>query len=379
MFMVLNHVALRGGVWLVHVNHGELGYVQDAQGFVFLSGLMVGMVYSRRMTKQGFRAGALKMWRRALEIYRYTLGCLVGIVLLAVIFPEAQEAWRPWLLQLGDRDPLFVLAAALLVFQPTFMDILPQYILYMLVAPPLVWLCIQGRWRIVLFGSIAVWLAIQFGVHLPFIDTFHALAGRIESPGLLQIYFNLFAWQICFMSGLVLGALTMTGQIDWQRLMDPRRPALAWFALGVFLVFAALRLGLTFGVYPPDFVDRITLFDRRDELSFIYVANFAVDAYLIAWVLIAGPRTGNIVLATIATGLTWLFNQPFLRFIGRHSLQTYTLHVFLIYGIKALDVNFGPWTQATKTAVVIGAIASLALPALYRESRFFARKPASST
>ena len=379
VFMMLNHVALRGGVWLVHVNHGELGYVQDAQGFVFLSGLMVGMIYSRRMVKDGFWHGAAKMWRRALEIYRYTLACLIGIVALAALFPDIQSAWRDWLLQLGDQDPLFAVAAVLLLFQPTFMDILPQYIIYMLVAPPLVWLCIQGRWRIVLAGSIAVWLLIQFGVHLPFIELFHAAAGRIESPGLFQIYFNLFAWQICFMSGLVLGSLTVTGQIDWTRFMDPQRPALAWAAFGVFLVFAVIRLGLTFGIYPGSVVGIMNMVDRRDELSFIYVGNFAADTYLIAWTLIAGPRTGNAALASIAAALRWLFNQPFLRFIGRHSLQTYTLHVFLVYGIRALDINYGPWTQGTKTAVVLGAIAALALPALYRESRFFTRKPASST
>ena len=37
VFMLLNHLSFTGGLWLVHINHAELGFVQDAQGFIFLS------------------------------------------------------------------------------------------------------------------------------------------------------------------------------------------------------------------------------------------------------------------------------------------------------------------------------------------------------
>ncbi len=36
VFMMLNHLTFAGGYLLVKFNNGELGYVQDAQGFVFL-------------------------------------------------------------------------------------------------------------------------------------------------------------------------------------------------------------------------------------------------------------------------------------------------------------------------------------------------------
>src|SRR5690606_29695029 len=57
VLMMLNHLTFAGGYLLVKINHGELGYVQDAQGFIFLSGLLVGMVYARRMLKEGYGAG----------------------------------------------------------------------------------------------------------------------------------------------------------------------------------------------------------------------------------------------------------------------------------------------------------------------------------
>ena len=55
VFMLVTH--LFGGEYaLVKVNHAELGFVQDAQGFVFLSGLLVGALYGRRMDRNGFVA-----------------------------------------------------------------------------------------------------------------------------------------------------------------------------------------------------------------------------------------------------------------------------------------------------------------------------------
>ena len=57
VFMLLTH--LFGGAYaLVRVNHAELGFVQDAQGFVFLSGLLVGALYGRRMERHGFAGPA---------------------------------------------------------------------------------------------------------------------------------------------------------------------------------------------------------------------------------------------------------------------------------------------------------------------------------
>ncbi len=39
VFMLINHLIFAGGYWLVQVNHNQLAFVEDAQGFVFLSGL----------------------------------------------------------------------------------------------------------------------------------------------------------------------------------------------------------------------------------------------------------------------------------------------------------------------------------------------------
>jgi hypothetical protein len=81
VFMLLNHLVFTGGLWLVHVNHAELGFVQDAQGFIFLSGLLVGLIYTRYFLRNEFAAAARKVLRRALQLYAYA----IGVILLVLV------------------------------------------------------------------------------------------------------------------------------------------------------------------------------------------------------------------------------------------------------------------------------------------------------
>ncbi|TWG96859.1 hypothetical protein L598_002400000300 [Mesorhizobium sp. J18] len=377
VFMMLNHLSFAGGYLLVKFNHGELGYVQDAQGFVFLSGLLVGMVYANRMRKQGYAAGALKVRKRAFELYRYAIGCIATIVILGMLLKGSQTYWEPWLWDLSKPDPFFAVAAALLLYQPTYMDILPQYIVYLLVSPPLIWLCVTGHWRAVVAMSAILWLAVQVGLNYPLADGIRAFLAWLYDGDTFRTAFNVLAWQIVFMSGLVLGALTATGQIDWKKAMDPQRTVWAWTALAGVLIFMAIRLGFTFKIMPEDMAKQFAGLDDRVEFSFIYLANFAATGYLVAWTVMAGPRSENAVVRALGNGLSLVFSLSFLRLLGRHSLQVYSFHVILVYLLKAFDYHHGPFTEWSKTAIALTAVASLAIPALYRErDRFFGKREA---
>lgn len=367
VFMMLNHLTFAGGYLLVKINHGELGYVQDAQGFVFLSGLLVGMVYARRMIKEGYAAGARKIRKRAFEIYRYAAACLLAVMAFGFVLSASATYWEPWLWDLANHDPLYALASLLLLYQPTYMDILPQYIVYMLVSPPLIWLCVTGRWMWVAALSAAVWITVQLGLHFPLASGMRAALDWVHEGEMFRTAFNVLAWQVVFMSGLVLGALTANGKIDWGKVMDPRRPALAWAALALVLVFMTIRFGFTFQYLPEAMKERFTSLDNRVEFSFVYLVNFMATGYLVAWTVMAGPACENRIVRALGHGLRWIFSLSFLRFIGRHSLQVYAWHVVVVYLLKGFEHHYGPFTEWTKTAIALVAVASLAVPALYRE------------
>lgn len=368
VFMMLNHIYFTGGLTLVYVNHAQLGFVEDAQGFVFLSGLLIGMIYARRMAREGFAAGAKRIWHRAAELYLYALFCLFAVLLAVRLWPDLQVYWVNWIGKLPTPGFAPTLAAATLLHQPTYMDILPQYIAYMLVTPPLVLLVLNGRWALVATASALSWLAVQLGVHLPLGAAVDTLLGRLEPELAMRNHFNVFAWQVVFMAGLVMGALTSTRQIDWQTVFHPGRRMLLVTAFSFFLFFMLLRLSWSFGLVPEVTWERFAKVTNRGEFSLVYLLNFVATGYLLAWTLIAGPRASEEWLRKVAAFLTGLFSLSFLRLLGRHSLQVYVFHVVLVYAVLALDRLWGPFSEPVRTALAIGAIASLAIPAWLREA-----------
>ena len=366
VFMVINHLVFDGGYWLVFINHRQVAFVEDAQGFVFLSGLLIGMVYARKMQRGGFWQGAGAIWRRARELYLYAMGVLALILTLAVVIPHAADAWRDRLGDLSWSTPRLLFSALTLLFQPTYMDILPQYIVYMLAAPPLIWLSLKGRWPLVLIGSGLFWLAAQFGVHRLLtgpVDLW--LAGATGSG--IRAFFNLLGWQFIFIPAMVFGILTSTGQVAWTRVFRPDRTLIPLAALSICLFFVPFRIALTENAMPAGVFESFHPFENRADFGLVYLLNFAAAASGVAWLLIAGPHHPARWVRCVSAGLGWLFSLSFLRLIGRHSLYVYVWHVVIVYMVGLMAFERFKFGELTKTAIALSCIGLLALPALWRE------------
>jgi hypothetical protein len=376
VFMLLNHLSFQNSYFLVKVNVGELGFVQDAPGFVFLSGLLIGMVYTGRMAKRGLLTTGPIMWRRALELFVYAVACLAAILILARLMPQAAAAWKPWLEDLLGGGPAFKAAAIALLYQPTYMDILPQYIVYLIAAPPLLWLCVRGKWHWVAIASALLWFAVQIGLHLPLADGINRTLDSMKDGLDMRVTFNMLAWQLVFMGGMVLGTLTVQGMIDWRAVFDPRRRWMMTAALSAVLFFLVIKLAWTANLLPPDMLARFGEYDNRPEFSAIYLLNFVALAYMVGWLIVAGPRSSSRLERGAGAFLNGLFRLRFLRLLGRHSLQVYAWHVVVVYLMCAYDRHAGPLPELSKNLLALAALAALAIPALWRErSTIFAPQP----
>ena len=368
VFMLINHLAFDGGYWLVEINHRQLAFVEDAQGFVFLSGLVVGMVYAARMLRKGFDSAAGAIWRRAGDLYRQTLFLLAFAMTMVLIIPAAKLAWVEWMADLDWRNPFRAGSAALLLFQPTYMDILPQYIVYMLAAPFLIRDCLKGRFAEVLIGSSLLWLSAQFAVQRPVTAALNTWLAGDTGHG-LRVNFNLMAWQIVFVFGLVLGVLTATNRIDWKRVFRPDDTLLPLAALSVCLFFLPFRFATAHDYMPLDMLGTFQSYENRSEFGLVYLLNFSAAAAGLAWLLIAGPEHASARVRAFSNGLSRLVSLPFLRLLGRHSLQVYVWHVVIVYLVRFVDFETPRFSQPLKTAIAFGCIALLSLPALYRERK----------
>jgi hypothetical protein len=369
VFMFITHmnVALTGGVVLRYANHAQFGFVQDAQGFIFVSGLLVGMVYGPRMQKLGFAAAASGLWRRAAQLYAYMVGCVVVILVLREILPRAPEAWNYSLGQLGDGTVSFVVAAALLLYQPYLIDILAQYVIYLIVAPPLLWLCLTGRWFWVTLGSAMLWVAVQVGLYLPLAQVINAQLSHFEPELTVRIPFNVLAWQAPFFGAMVIGVLSSQGKFESERVFDPDKTVFVRaFALSL-IFFLALRRGLAFDTVSAIAKQYLWVYASREEFALVYLLNFIVLAYVVAWLLIAGPRSSDRWIARIGEALKFVFGLSFLQLLGRHSLVVYAWHVVFVYVVGWSDLAIGPFGWAARATIAICGIALLAVPAGYGE------------
>jgi hypothetical protein len=212
------------------------GFVSSAEGFVFLSGLLVARLYIRQAAEDAITLRN-KLLKRTLRLYLYHLVLLTLAFTAAATFAVA--AHRPALTNLLNfylAHPLTaVVGSLLLLYCPPLLDILPMYMIFLLTTPYLLALAVRRGWRGILIGSGTVWLLAQFGLRT------WAHAGVVHLTGLkipLQETgaFNLFAWQAVWISGMAIGAASARGALPFERLpriLYPVSAAICLFFVGV--------------------------------------------------------------------------------------------------------------------------------------------------
>jgi hypothetical protein len=303
IIMMLNHThnALRYPGWIQSFTVSPLGFVTGAEGFIFISGFVMGMVYSRYD-----HAVALikKTIARAKTVYWHHLLSLWGLHLLAFAIPILAFTWKKELsfYYLGKRS---LLAEALLLYQPEIFDILPIYVFFILFTPFLL-LLLKRKWGwvVVLVISILFWRLGQI------VDPLCTLNETIF-PGHRCGWFNILVWQVPYVLGIILGC-------HRHRLREIglfRRPVFVIAVIGAALGLFLLRHG-AFG-------------------SPLWLAASITQKNL-AWLRIVNLLVLAASFGLLFTKLSRQTHIPGVVFMGQHSLQVFTFHVVLIYFITAL-------------------------------------------
>jgi hypothetical protein len=258
------------------------------------------------------------------------------------------------------------------------MDILPQYIVYMLFAPMLVKLVLEDKWHYVLAGSLVLWMAGQLGLQQIVTTPLHDMIMGPDNQG-IRVSFNLLGWQIVFYSGLVLGALTSSGKINWSRILSPDNTFIPKMALLMVAFFLPLRLITAHELMPPHMIGKFASMEIRADFGPVYLLNFAAVAMLITWLIVAGPKHKALWVQKIAAAITWVFSLRYLQLLGRHSLYVYVWHVGIVYFVYYFDGRSPELNELTKTAIALVAVGLLSVPALWRErDKLFGNAPANA-
>src|SRR6201987_6524812 len=131
VWIALTHLPTAARSWV----NQPFGFVGAAEGFIFLSALFTGRIYYRIAERDGYPAMAGKLWARTLRLYGYHALLLAFAFLVAV--PIASHGNRPGLHNLLDFYFMVgakqsITEAALLIYRPPLLDILPMYIIFLM-------------------------------------------------------------------------------------------------------------------------------------------------------------------------------------------------------------------------------------------------------
>jgi enterochelin esterase-like enzyme len=335
--MIVDHIG--GASWLYALTGGNRFFVSAAEGFIFLSGLVVGIAYRRLIERDGLGAALRRVLERAAALYLVTVG------LTLTFLPVSEMLLLPWVqgLDLGDAGA-FVVSVLLLHQTYYIVDIPLLYTLLLLVTPLALILLAQGGTRVVLAASWTLWAAYQLFPEQA--DVPWPIAGNYA--------FHFSAWQVLFFTALVLGF--HRERISAATRSIPRWPVL----LGATVLFAglialyqsdgavwrALPLDDPASLDPTEIV--LALFGKGDLrpgrlLAFVVVAAFAYLLVDRCWRLL------NAVLG-------WLLLP-----LGRHALYAYSLHVVFV---AVLAILLPPLALADGLARTVYAVIQLALVGL---------------
>ncbi|HWA30304.1 MAG TPA: OpgC domain-containing protein [Rhizomicrobium sp.] len=177
--------------------------------FFFMSGYVAALVYGRTMERRGFAAAAVRIWRRGRDLYAAQIALLLsmaGFLLTYTWLTEDDSVVQNFRLVPFANHPWTMTAHALaLRYQPTYLDILPTYIVFFAVLPFLLWLLRRNVWMTLALSG-ALYAAVQFTGW-----TFHTLP---EQRGWL---FDPFAWQFLFTLGAAFGSGRLRPLLPWLR------------------------------------------------------------------------------------------------------------------------------------------------------------------
>ncbi|HTU46242.1 MAG TPA: OpgC domain-containing protein [Bryobacteraceae bacterium] len=369
LWMTLTHLPTKANL----ISNQTFGFVSGAEGFIFLAAFMVGQLEYRVEQKSGAGATVRDLSRRTLRIYLYHCALLVfAFTLVAEFGVSFHRLALQNLLSFYLQQPQHAaIAAALLLYRPSLLDILPMYIVFMALTPLARKIARRWTWDPVVYISFGVWAAAEFGLRAWIYR--HVNLFGLSVPEASTGAFDVYAWQLLWMVGLALGTIyaesvagtaAPTAGATAPGATEAEVGIPGWLlklSIGVALVFLVLRYSPVDHWMNPDkygwLIDKWHLGPGR-------LINFAAL---------------SIVLVRFGARIAALpFIKP-LASLGQASIEVFSVHVLCCLAGHALspeaDAELPLWQQAILLPLTIAALFLTA----YLQRKWTARKRERAT
>ncbi len=329
VFMMIMHSNEVLKATIGKLNHHYFGWVEDAQGFVFLSGLVVGLVYGGRMIRKGNAVMKSAVWQRIRTIWSHQASLILIFLVAALLLPAGIGNG---ILRFYQNEPVvFTTASMMLVTGSRHMGILPMYIFFMMVTPFVLRKLAAGQFATLATLSISLWLFAQTGITDVLTVYAETLAAEAGHPIRFGIFFNVFAWQIVFFGGLAIGYLMASNQLKTEFLYRPEVENAVWVALGAIICLGLLDRAVFDRWISEDFTNQFLSSVDRGNFSALFLLAFCLDLFVIVWLLGPGQTARSRLLSSTSRLFHRVFTWRPLVFLGQHSLHVFSAHILLVY------------------------------------------------
>ncbi len=353
-------------LWLIFLDHipenivnwftiRNYGFSDATEIFIFISGYTAAFVYGRAMRERGFVLSSARILRRAWQIYvahifLFTI-FMAEIAYVAATFDNPLYAEEMKILDFLKQPDVTIFQALLLKFKPVNMDVLPLYIVLLLLFPPMLLLLMRSP-NLALGGSALLYaLTWKFDFNLP------AYPNGVW-------FFNPFAWQLLFVFGAwcALGGAQRLGSVLRSRIVLAVAVAYLLFAFVITLTWHFEPLERFVPTWLSDWLYPID----KTNLDVLRFAHFlALAAVTVRFI----PRHWP--------GLKSPSLLPAIR-CGQHSLEIFCLGVFLAFAGQFIitQSSGGPLLQTVISVLgIMIMIATASLLSWYKGVE--GRSPAS--
>jgi hypothetical protein len=321
---------------LMFIGWERIGVVSTAEIFVILSGIVVGMVYGKKVKKDGLSAAMPGLVSRSVDLYR------VSVMMILIVGAIRYIPWIDSTVITTFHDPYggntyqlyppldasifqVISKALLLQIGPHQFQIIGMYVaMFILITPFAFFMLHSGRVKLLLGLSWVIYL-INYGMPEPA----PATAAIRLTGAQFEYAFPILAWQLIYVHGVAAGyykqALLEFFTTQW----------------GKAVLYASIALSIGFIVF--SFNHPLPQFPAWAQLHFVPadVFNQLYNEYFQKYKLGVGRLINAVVLFISIYALMTRCWQPinkalgwFFIPLGQASLYVFFIHVFLLLAIS---------------------------------------------
>lgn len=318
-----------------------LGPSDSTETFIFLAGYSAAIAYGRSYDRFGWAYAATAVLLRVWTLYVVHIFMFVAFV-AQVSWSAARFANPTYIDEINisaflEEPHIAVLDALTLRFQPAFMDILPLYIVVLMLFALL--LPLLHRTAALLAVSGALWLFVR-------LTRFNLTTAQGEW------FFNPIAWQFLFMLGASVAVMPERLRERIARARPVLVPLACLIALAGLFISAVWRIPAVYNALPEPFAAVIYTAIDKSGLHPVRLAHFLSIAYLVSRV--------------VRPGAPWLlawWAQPF-TLPGQHGLVVFSMGVFLSFLGRLVMQEFDATLPTQVAIAVVGWSVCVAVSAL---------------